>query len=46
MWHDRVFASPFAKTTAIDIEFELQNPESRKLIEAELGTKGMGVVRR
>ena len=46
VWHDRVFASPFAKTTAIDIEFELQNPDSRKLIEAELATKGMGVVRR
>jgi threonine dehydratase len=46
VWHDRVFASPFAKTTAIDIEFELQNPAARQLIEAELTLKGMGVVRR
>ena len=46
VWHDRIFASPFAKTTAIDIEFELQNPEARKLIEAELTGKGMGVVHR
>ncbi|SEE59687.1 threonine dehydratase [Rhizobiales bacterium GAS191] len=46
VWHDRIFASPFAKTTAIDIEFELQNPASRQLIEAELTLKGMGVVRR
>ncbi|MFI5012520.1 MAG: threonine ammonia-lyase [Hyphomicrobiales bacterium] len=46
VWHDRVFASPFAKTTAIDIEFELQNPQARQSIEAELGLKGMGVVRR
>ncbi|SED90825.1 threonine dehydratase [Rhizobiales bacterium GAS188] len=46
VWHDRVFASPFAKTTAIDIEFELQNAAARQLIEAELTLKGMGVVRR
>ncbi|MBV9053316.1 MAG: threonine ammonia-lyase [Hyphomicrobiales bacterium] len=46
VWHDRIFASPFAKTTAIDIEFELQNPEARALIEAELTAKGMGVVQR
>ncbi len=46
VWHDRIFASPFAKTTAIDIEFELQNPEARKFIEAELTAKGMGVVQR
>jgi threonine dehydratase len=46
VWHDRIFASPFAKTTAIDIEFELQNPEARRLIEAELTAKGMGVVHR
>ncbi len=46
VWHDRIFASPFAKTTAIDIEFELQHPEARQLIEAELALKGMGVVRR
>ncbi|MBV9517135.1 MAG: threonine ammonia-lyase [Hyphomicrobiales bacterium] len=46
VWHDRVFASPFAKTTAIDIEFELQNPEARRLIESELAAKGMGVVQR
>jgi threonine dehydratase len=46
VWHDRIFASPFAKTTAIDIEFELQNPEARRLIEAELTAKGMGVVQR
>ncbi|MBV9432251.1 MAG: threonine ammonia-lyase [Hyphomicrobiales bacterium] len=46
VWHDRVFASPFAKTTAIDIEFELQNPAARRLIEADLAAKGMGVVQR
>jgi threonine dehydratase len=46
VWHDRIFASPFAKTTAIDIEFELQNPEARRLIEADLTAKGMGVVQR
>jgi threonine dehydratase len=46
VWHDRVFASPFAKTTAIDIEFELQNPQARQEIEAELIAKGIGVVRR
>jgi threonine dehydratase len=46
VWHDRIFASPFAKTTAIDIEFELQHPDARQLIEAELSLKGMGVVRR
>ncbi len=46
VWHDRIFASPFAKTTAIDIEFELQHPDARQLIEAELVLKGMGVVRR
>ena len=46
VWHDRVFASPFAKTTAIDIEFELQNPDARRLIEAEFIAKGMGVVQR
>jgi threonine dehydratase len=46
VWHDRVFASPFAKTTAIDIEFELQNPNARQLIENELTSKGMSVVKR
>ncbi len=46
VWHDRIFASPFAKTTAIDIEFELQNPDARRLIEADLTAKGMGVVQR
>ena len=46
VWHDRIFASPFAKTTAIDIEFELQNPDARQKIEAEIALKGMGVVRR
>jgi threonine dehydratase len=46
VWHDRIFASPFAKTTAIDIEFELQNPEARQAIEADIALKGMGAVRR
>jgi threonine dehydratase len=46
VWHDRTFTSPFAKTTAIDIEFELQNPAARQAIEAELTSKGMGVVKR
>jgi threonine dehydratase len=46
VWHDRIFASPFAKTTAIDIEFELQNPAARHAIEADIALKGMGVVRR
>src|SRR5262249_41472167 len=45
VWHDRIFASPFAKTTAIDIEFELQNPNARQLIESELVSRGMGVVK-
>ncbi|MDH7798444.1 MULTISPECIES: threonine ammonia-lyase [unclassified Beijerinckia] len=44
VWHDRVFGSPLAKTTAIDIEFELQNPQARQLIEADLRAHGMGVV--
>jgi threonine dehydratase len=46
VWHDRIFASPFAKTTAIDIEFELQNPAARQAIEADIALKGMGVVKR
>jgi threonine dehydratase len=45
VWHDRIFASPFAKTTAIDIEFELQNPQARQAIEADITARGMGVVK-
>jgi len=44
VWHDRPYGSPLAKTTAIDIEFELQSPQARQLIEADLGAHGMGVV--
>ncbi|MDT2020935.1 threonine ammonia-lyase [Methylocella sp. CPCC 101449] len=44
VWHDRTFGSPLAKTTAIDIEFELQSPQARQLIEADLRAHGMGVV--
>lgn len=44
VWHDRIFGSPLAKTTAIDIEFELQSPQARQLIEADLKARGMGVV--